>query len=142
MSGLPMYTAKRPLVLVIDDSVTVRRVATVALQRAGFAVRSFPDGPAALRWLVGPDAEQPVLIYLDIGMPKMDGYEVASALRRLPKLKQTQLVMLSCRDGLLDRLKGRLAGAQEYLINPFRTEHFVALARMAFRNGIVTVLPF
>jgi twitching motility two-component system response regulator PilG len=120
-----------PLILVIDDSPTVRKVIEVCLQRTGFAVQTFVDGVAALRWLRTPDAVTPALIYLDIEMPRMDGYEVARALRGMPGLEQTVLIMISSRDHVLDRLKSRLVGAQQYLTKPFKTQDVVALTQSA-----------
>ena len=123
------------LILVIDDSATVRKVIEVALRRAGFAVQPFADGPSALRWLVSPSAPKPALIYLDIELPRMNGYAVAHALHNLPTFKQTPLIMLSCHDGLLDRLKSRLVGAQAYVTKPFRVEQLVAAARTVLGSG-------
>jgi twitching motility two-component system response regulator PilG len=118
-----------PLILVIDDSITVRKIVETTLRRAGFAVLSFPDGVVALRWLASPEAAIPALILLDIGLPKLDGYEVARVLRGRAELARTPIIMLSSRDGVLDRLKSRLAGAQTHLTKPFRTEQLIELAR-------------
>ncbi len=120
-----------PLILVVDDSLTVRKVVEVTLRRAGFDVLSFADGVTALRWLRGPEAVMPALIYLDIGLPRMDGYEVARVLRGLPGLEHTAIIMLSARAGLLDCLKSRLVGAQNHLGKPFKVEQLVALTREA-----------
>ena len=130
-SPRPACATHSPLVLVIDDSATVRKVVEVALQRAGFTVQSFPDGPCALRWLARLDATTPALAFLDIELPVMDGYAVARTLHDLPALQQMPLIMLSCRDGLLDRLKSRLVGAQWYLTKPFQVEKLVAVTRLA-----------
>ena len=124
-----------PLVLIIDDSATVRKVVEVALQRASFAVQPFPDGPSALRWLARPSAPKPALIFLDIEMPGMDGYTVARTLHELPALNQIPLIMISCRDGLLDRLKSRLVGAQWYVTKPFQVEKLVEVTRLALGSG-------
>jgi twitching motility two-component system response regulator PilG len=110
-----------PFVMVIDDSATVRIIIETCLRREGFVVRSFHDGIDALHWLSRPDAALPALIFLDVCLPRMDGYDVARQLKAQPTLKATVIVMLSRRDGLLDRLKGRLAGAREYLTKPFNT---------------------
>ncbi len=116
-----------PLILVIDDSLTVCKVVEVTLQRAGFLVLSFPDGVTALRWLASPDVVMPALIYLDIGLPKLDGYEVVRLLRGRPALARTPIIMLSSRDRVLDRVKSRLAGAHNYLSKPFKTAELLAL---------------
>ncbi len=125
-----------PLILVIDDSPTVRKVVEVTLHRAGFSVLSFADGVAALRWLHSSAAALPALIYLNIELPYMDGYEVAHTLRGLPGLERTVIIMLSSRAGLLDCLKSRLVGARDHLSKPFKVEQLVALTR-----GVLATLP-
>jgi twitching motility two-component system response regulator PilG len=118
-----------PLILVIDDSITVRKIIEITLRRAGFGVVSFADGVTALRWLASPEAMTPALIYLDIELPRMNGYEVARMLRCRPRLFSTPLVMLSGRDGVLDHLKSRLVDACVHLTKPFKAEQVVELTR-------------
>jgi twitching motility two-component system response regulator PilG len=115
------------LIMVIDDSTTVRKIITTSLSREGFAVVSFPDGVEAMRWLSQPNARIPELIILDICLPKMNGYEVARRLKSKPPLSNTVIIMLSRRDGVIDRLKGRLAGAKEYLSKPFKTKDILSV---------------
>ncbi|WP_126596078.1 response regulator [Dictyobacter aurantiacus] len=115
------------LVMVIDDSATVRKIVETCLRREGFDVKSFPDGVEAMRWLTEPDARIPDLVILDIGLPKMDGYEVARRLKTKPQFSSTVIVMLSRRDGMIDKLKGRLAGAKDYLTKPFKTQDLIAV---------------
>jgi twitching motility two-component system response regulator PilG len=109
-------------VLVIDDSPTVRKILETCLRRAGYEVTSFPDGVTALHWLLTPSVRLPNLLLLDIEMPGMDGYAVAQYLKARPQYRHIPIVMLSGRRGVLDRLKGRLAGAEHYLTKPFRTQ--------------------
>jgi twitching motility two-component system response regulator PilG len=109
------------LVMVIDDSATVRVIIETCLRQAGFAVSSFNDGIDAMRWLSQPDAALPALVFLDISLPHMDGYDVARQLKALPQLNATIIVMLSRWDGMVDRLKCRLAGASTFLAKPFTT---------------------
>jgi twitching motility two-component system response regulator PilG len=116
-------------VLVVDDSATVRKILEVCLKRAGYEVISFPDGVEAIRWLATPEARHPRLVFLDIQMPRMDGYVVAKYLKARPLLSDMVIVMLSGRTGILDRLKGRLAGANEYLTKPFRTQTILAIVQ-------------
>lgn len=118
-----------PLILVIDDSLTVRKIVEVTLQRAGFAVLSFADDLTALRWLASAEASNPALVLLDIELPGMDGYEVARVLRTLPRGVLTRLVMLSRRDGVLDRLKSRLVGAHEHVSKPFKVAELLAVVQ-------------
>jgi CheY-like chemotaxis protein len=111
-----------PFVMVIDDSATVRKIMETCLRREGFSVRSFPDGIAAIQWLTQPGVCLPDLLFLDIGLPKIDGYDVARHLKAKPQLQAMVIILLSRRDGIIDRLKGRLVGAREYLTKPFKTQ--------------------
>jgi len=115
------------LVMVIDDSMTVRKIIETCLRRQGFQVMGFPDGVEAIRWLMEPASRVPDLVLLDIGLPKMDGYEVARRLKIKPQFSNTVIVMLSRRDGVIDRLKGRLAGAKDYITKPFKTQDIISI---------------
>lgn len=115
------------LVMVIDDSATVRKIVETCLGREGFDVLGFQDGLDAIRWLAGPQARIPDLVILDIGLPKMDGYEVARRLKTKSQFSNTVIVMLSRRDGVIDKLKGRLAGAKDYLTKPFKTQELISV---------------
>ena len=115
------------LVMVIDDSTTIRKIIETCLKRQGFQVLGFPDGVEAMRWLMEPTSRVPDLVLLDIGLPKMDGYEVARRLKIKPQFSNTVIVMLSRRDGMIDRLKGRLAGAKDYIAKPFKTQDIIAV---------------
>jgi len=115
------------LVMVIDDSTTVRKIIETCLRRQGFQVMGFPDGVEAIRWLMEPASRVPDLVLLDIGLPKMDGYEVARRLKIKPQFSNTVIVMLSRRDGVIDRLKGRLAGAKDYITKPFKTQDIISI---------------
>lgn len=120
-SSAPMSGAPASIILLIDDSPTIRKVVEMCLRREGYAVVSFANGVDALRWLTYEARSIPALVLLDIGLPKVDGYEVARILKTQPAWRSIVIVMMSRRDGLVDRLKGRLAGAQAYLIKPFTT---------------------
>lgn len=115
------------LVLIIDDSLTTRAILKVCLHRAGMDCLLFADGRQALAALRDQPDLVPAVVFLDIGLPGMDGYHVAQALRRKAQLTQTAIVMLSGRDGVLDRLKARLAGANHYLAKPFTRQTILAL---------------
>jgi twitching motility two-component system response regulator PilG len=109
-------------IMVIDDSATVREILRIGLGRVGFTVDCFPDGVEALRGLIQGNTLLPDLLLLDISLPKMDGYEVARRLKEKPQFSDIPIVMLTRRDGVLDRLKGRLAGASAYLTKPFKID--------------------
>jgi twitching motility two-component system response regulator PilG len=125
------------LVMVIDDSTTVRKIIETCLGRQGFQVVGFPDGVEAMRWLMEPTSHVPDLVFLDIGLPKMDGYEVARRLKTKPQFNNTVIIMLSRRDGVIDRLKGRLAGAKDYIAKPFKAQEIVLMAE-SYLGGIPT----
>ncbi|HVB21247.1 MAG TPA: response regulator [Ktedonobacteraceae bacterium] len=115
------------LVMIIDDSPTVRKIIETSLKREGFDSVSFPDGIEALRAITEHSLPRiPDLVILDIGLPKMDGYEFARRLKSKPQFQQTVIIMLTARDGMIDRLKGRLAGAKDYITKPFRTQDVIS----------------
>jgi twitching motility two-component system response regulator PilG len=115
------------LVMIADDSQTVRKIVEVTLRRAGYEVVAMPDGVEALRSLLAPNGRLPDLILLDIEMPHMDGYQLATSIRKRPNLASIPLVMLSRRAGVIDRLKARLAGVRGYLSKPFTEQDLRAL---------------
>ena len=107
-------------VLVIDDSLTVRKILETSLLRAGFAASSFPDGIQAMQALTEGRIPLPDAIILDIGLPKMDGFAVARALKHQRAFQKAIIIMLSGHDRLIDKLRGRLVGANAYLTKPFQ----------------------
>ena len=125
-------TDERPVVCVVDDSETVRKILEVCLHRAGYEdVRTFPDALAFLRWLMTPEARIPSLVIIDLNLPQMDGYSLLRHLKAKPVFTQTIFVILTGRDGVLDKLKGRLSGAHVYLTKPFRTQDILATIHAA-----------
>ncbi|ODV42136.1 two-component system response regulator [Cupriavidus sp. UYMMa02A] len=106
-------------VLVIDDSSTIRRTAEIFLSQAGYQVVLAEDGFEALAKVgdVRPD-----LIFCDILMPRLDGYQTCSLIKKSPRFHAIPVVMLSSRDGVFDRSRGRLVGAQDHLAKPFTRE--------------------
>lgn len=117
------------LVMVIDDSLVIRKIVQTCLRRAGYEVKSFPDGVEALCWLNTTEARIPDLVIVDLALPKLDGYQVMQQIKARPALERTRLVILSRRDGVLDKLKGRLAGAHAYLTKPFKTGELLAVVQ-------------
>jgi twitching motility two-component system response regulator PilG len=110
-------------VLVIDDSNTIRRSAELFLQQAGYEVILAEDGFDALSKIAD---HQPRLIFVDIMMPRLDGYQTCALIKQNPKLKATPVIMLSSKDGVFDRARGRLAGSDRYLTKPFTKEGLIA----------------
>ena len=106
-------------VMVIDDSKTIRRTAETLLKREGCEVVTASDGFEALAKIAD---QQPQIIFVDIMMPRLDGYQTCALIKKNPRLKGTPVIMLSSKDGLFDRARGRLAGSDEYLTKPFTKE--------------------
>ncbi len=123
----------RRLVVVIDDSPTIRKIVEVTFTREGYEVLSFGDGMAALRALTAPGAAWPSVIFIDLQLPGMDGLQVVRMLRQRPAFARTKLVILSRRSGVLYRLLARLAGVDAYLVKPVRTEVLLAQGAMGER---------
>jgi twitching motility two-component system response regulator PilG len=106
-------------VLVIDDSKTIRRTAETILAKAGYEVRTAEDGFEALGRIL---EFRPDLVFLDIMMPRLDGYHTCALIKGNTELRHIPVVMLSSKDGLFDRARGRLVGAELYLSKPFTAE--------------------
>ena len=109
-------------VLVIDDSNTIRRSAEIFLRQAGFEVILADDGFDALAKI---SDHQPQVIFVDIMMPRLDGYQTCALIKQNPLLKSTPVIMLSSKDGVFDRARGRLAGSDRYLTKPFTKEGLI-----------------
>ena len=109
-------------VLVIDDSNTIRRSAEVFLRQAGFEVFLAEDGFDALAKI---SDHRPRVIFVDIMMPRLDGYQTCALIKQNPMLKSTPVIMLSSKDGIFDRARGRLAGSDRYLTKPFTKEGLI-----------------
>jgi len=103
-------------VMVIDDSNTIRRSAEIFLVKAGCEVVLAEDGFDALAKITD---HQPNVIFVDIMMPRLDGYQTCSLIKKNIKFKTTPVIMLSSKDGLFDRARGRMVGSDEYLTKPF-----------------------
>ena len=106
-------------VLVIDDSNTIRRSAELFLRQGGCAVKLAEDGFDALAKVID---YQPDIIFVDILMPRLDGHQTCALIKKHPKYSATPVIMLSSKDGLFDRVRGRLVGSDQYLTKPFTKE--------------------
>lgn len=115
-------------VVIIDDSAVIRKIVEISLHRCGITCISYQDGYEALRAFKNGEDYIPDLIFLDIGLPKLDGYDFLRLLRTNLQFEHTAVIMLSGRDGVLDRLKSRLAGAKGYITKPFKTQELLSVA--------------
>lgn len=106
-------------VMVIDDSNTIRRSAEIFLLQAGATVILAEDGFDALAKIAD---YQPEMVFVDIMMPRLDGYQTCALIKKNPRFAATPVVMLSSKDGLFDRARGRMVGSNEYLTKPFTKE--------------------
>ncbi len=109
-------------VMVIDDSNTIRRSAEIFLKTSGCQVILAEDGFDALAKISN---ERPDLIFVDIMMPRLDGYQTCSLIKRNARYKTTPVIMLSSKDGLFDRARGRMVGSDQYLTKPFTQETLI-----------------
>lgn len=106
-------------VMVIDDSKVIRRTAESLLVKAGFRVYTAEDGFDALAKIADT---QPEIIFIDIMMPRLDGYQTCALIKNNSRFRGTPVVMLSSKDGLFDKAKGRIVGSDSYLTKPFSRE--------------------
>ena len=109
-------------VLVIDDSNTIRRSAEIFLKQGGHEVMLAEDGFDALAKV---NDAQPDLIFCDILMPRLDGYQTCAIIKRNEKFSGTPIVMLSSKDGVFDKARGRMVGSQDYLTKPFTKDQLL-----------------
>ncbi|HXH03756.1 MAG TPA: response regulator [Candidatus Competibacteraceae bacterium] len=105
--------------MVVDDSVTIRRTAETLLKREGYTVITADDGFEALSKIVD---HQPDIIFLDIMMPRLDGYQTCSVIKNNSQFKDTPVVMLSSKDGVFDKARGKLVGSEQFVSKPFTKE--------------------
>ena len=106
-------------VLVIDDSKTIRRTAETLLAKEGCEVFTAIDGFDALAKIAD---HQPDIVFVDIMMPRLDGYQTCALIKKSTKHRETPVIMLSSKDSLFDRARGRMVGSDEYLTKPFTKE--------------------
>lgn len=119
-------------VMVIDDSKTIRRSAETLLKKAGCNVITANDGFEALARVAD---HRPDIIFIDIMMPRLDGYQTTALIKRNNEFKNTPIIMLSSKDGLFDRARGRVVGSEEYLTKPFTKEDLLGAIK---RHAIET----
>lgn len=116
-------------VMVIDDSNTIRRSAEIFLKPSGCEVILAEDGFDALSKIA---SYFPNIIFLDVMMPRLDGYQTCALIKKNPRYKSIPVIMLSSKDGIFDRARGRVAGSDQYLTKPFTAESLMeAICRFA-----------
>ncbi len=113
-------------VMIIDDSNTIRKSAEMFLRSSGYEVILAEDGFEAISKIVD---NQPDIIFMDIVMPRLDGYQACMLIKRNPAYQSTPVIMLSSKDGIFDKAKGRIAGSNDYLTKPFTAEGLLSIIR-------------
>ena len=126
-SASPAEADSRDLkVMIVDDSKTIRRTAELLLKKAGYKVITAADGYEALAIVA---RHHPDIIFIDIMMPKLDGYQTCSLIKNNKLYRNIPIVMLSSKDGLFDRAKSRVSGSDDYLTKPFTREELLGVIR-------------
>lgn len=118
-------------VMVIDDSKTIRRTAETLLKKEGCAVDSAVDGFEALSKI---SDLKPQIIFVDIMMPRLDGYQTCALIKNNSIFRSTPVIMLSSKDGLFDKARGRIVGAEQYLTKPFTRDELLDAIRRHVAN--------
>jgi twitching motility two-component system response regulator PilG len=120
-----------PKVLVVDDSNTIRRSAEIFLRQGGFEVLLAEDGFDALSKI---HDHRPDLVFCDILMPRLDGYQTCAIIKRNARFAALPVVMLSSKDSLFDKARGRMVGSQQYLTKPFTKDQLLQAAQQWAKN--------
>ena len=119
-------------VLVIDDSNTIRRSAEIFLRQGGYEVLLAEDGFDALSKV---NDHEPDLIFCDILMPRLDGYQTCAIIKRNPRFAGVPVIMLSSKVGLFDKARGRMVGSEDYLTKPFTKDQLLQAVEAHCRAG-------
>ena len=128
----PVITGQGVKVLVVDDSNTIRRSAEIFLRQGGHEVLLAEDGFDALSKV---NDHAPDLVFCDILMPRLDGYQTCAIIKRKAKFADLPVIMLSSKDGLFDKARGRMVGSEDYLTKPFTKDQLLAAVEQHSRNG-------
>lgn len=123
---------KNAKVMVIDDSQTIRRTAETLLVKEGYEVITAADGFEALSKIAD---QNPDLIFIDIMMPRLDGYQACALIKSNARYSKTPVIMLSSKDGLFDRARGRIVGSDEYLTKPFTKDELIGAVRTHLKTA-------
>ena len=121
-----------PLIACIDDSHTVQRQVKMVLEMSGFQVLGITDPTTCLTSLV---RQKPALILMDITMPEIDGYELCTMLRQSRHMRNVPIVMFTGRDGLIDRMRAQLAGANDYVTKPVNADKLISKVQRLLQSS-------
>jgi twitching motility two-component system response regulator PilG len=119
-------------VMVVDDSKTIRRTAETLLQKEGCAVFTAEDGFDALAKIAD---HKPDIVFIDVMMPRLDGYQTCALIKNNSEFKSTPVIMLSSKDGLFDKAKGRIVGSDQYLTKPFTRNELLGAIQQHVKAG-------
>jgi twitching motility two-component system response regulator PilG len=119
-------TQKRPVIACVDDSPTIQQFVKLSLESSGYDVLSLSDPTTAIPHLLN---QKPIVILMDIEMPKIDGYELCRQARQMEALRRIPIVMLTGREGIIDRVRARMAGCTAYLTKPFNPQELLQLVQ-------------
>lgn len=125
--------ASSSLIVCIDDSKTVQKQVRMTLEAGGYKVLSITDPTSALKKL---SQHQPAVIYLDINMPELNGYDLCTLLRKSQKFKEIPIVMLTGRDGMIDRVRAKIVGATDYLTKPCDPNKLISLTKALEKSTV------
>ena len=120
-------------VMIIDDSKTIRRTAETLLQKEGCDVITAEDGFDALAKIAD---HRPDIIFVDVMMPRLDGYQTCALIKNNSEFKSTPVIMLSSKDGLFDKAKGRIVGSDEYLTKPFSRDELLGAIQQHVKPSV------
>jgi len=118
-------------VMIVDDSNTIRKSAELFLKQAGYQVFLVEDGYVALSSVVDIN---PDIIFIDIMMPRLDGYQTCQLIKKNEDFESIPIIMLSSKDGIFDKAKGKMVGSNEYLTKPFTKEHLLSAVKKHVGN--------
>ena len=137
-AGSPEARKAGAKVLVIDESNTIRRSAEIFLRQGGHEVLLAEDGFDALAKL---SDFRPDLVFCDILMPRLDGYQTCAIIKRNPQFSGVPVIMLSSKDGLFDKARGRMVGSQDYLTKPFTKDQLLQAVLVHRRSSDIEANP-
>ncbi len=118
-------------VMVIDDSLTIRRTAEIMLAGEGYSVITAEDGFEALAKIID---QRPAIIFLDVMMPRLDGYQTCLIIKSNRLFRETPIIMLSSKDSIFDKARGRLAGSEQFVTKPFTKEDLLQAIQQYVRT--------